>query len=76
MESIITKDYSIHFNSICFTELNSYLKNSKFSKLFVIVDTNTHNLCYPYFIANVETHLEIEIIEIEAGEANKTIGTS
>lgn len=75
MKSIVTTQYSIHFNSTCYTELNTYLQHSNFSKIFIIVDTNTHNFCYPYFIAKVETNLEIEIIEIEAGEAHKTIDT-
>ena len=75
MESIKTSQYSIHFNSTCYTELNAYLQDSNFSKIFVIVDTNTHNFCYPYFIANVETNLEIEIIEIDDGEIHKTIDT-
>ncbi|MCK5400581.1 MAG: 3-dehydroquinate synthase [Flavobacteriaceae bacterium] len=75
MKSIVTSNYSIHFNSTCYTELNLYLKKSDFSKIFIIVDTNTHNFCYPYFIAKVETNLEIEIIEIEAGEIHKTIDT-
>ena len=75
MKSIVTSEYSIHFNSKCYTELNAYLRKSNFSKIVVIVDTNTHNYCYPYFIEKVETNLEIEIIEIEAGEIHKTIDT-
>jgi 3-dehydroquinate synthase len=75
MKSIITTQYSIHFNSTCYAELNAYLHHSNFSKIFVIVDTNTHNFCYAHFIAKIETNLEIEIIEIEAGEIHKNIGT-
>jgi 3-dehydroquinate synthase len=75
MKSIITSQYSIHFNSTCYTELNAYLQHSNFSKIFVIVDTNTHNFCYAHFIAKIETNLEIEIIEIEAGEIHKNIET-
>jgi 3-dehydroquinate synthase len=75
MKSIVTTQYSIHFNSTCYTALNAYLKHTNFSKIFVIVDSNTHNFCYSYFIAKVETNLEIEIIEIEAGEIHKNIDT-
>ncbi|RLD29389.1 MAG: 3-dehydroquinate synthase [Bacteroidetes bacterium] len=75
MKSIVTSQYSIHFNSTCYTELNAYLQHSNFSKIFVIVDTNTHNFCYAYFIAKVETNLKIEIVEIEAGEIHKNIDT-
>ena len=75
MKSIVTTQYSIHFNSTCYTELNALLKRSNFSKIFVIVDSNTHNFCYANFISKIETNLEIEIIEIEAGEIHKTIDT-
>ncbi|MCF6294488.1 MAG: 3-dehydroquinate synthase [Flavobacteriaceae bacterium] len=75
MKSIVTTQYSIHFNSTCYTELNALLQRSNFSKIFVIVDSNTHNFCYANFMAKVETNLEIEIIEIEAGEIHKTIDT-
>ncbi len=75
MKSIVTTQYSIHFNSTCYTELNTCLKSSNFSKIFVIVDSNTHNFCYANFISKIETNLEIEIIEIEAGEIHKTIDT-
>ena len=75
MESIATPNYSIHFNKNCYSELNLFLKNSNFSKLFILVDSNTHTHCLPYFLSQVETTLEIEIIEIEAGEINKNIDT-
>lgn len=75
MKSIVTTQYSIHFNSTCYTELNALLQRSNFSKIFVIVDSNTHNFCYANFISKIETNLEIEIIEIEAGEIHKTIDT-
>ena len=75
MKSIVTNQYSIHFNSTCYEELNAYLQHSNFSKIFVLVDANTHEFCYPHFIAKIETNLVIEIIEIEAGEIHKTIET-
>jgi 3-dehydroquinate synthase len=75
MESIRTSQYSIYFNSECYTKLNEILNHSQFSKIFVVMDTNTHNYCYPDFISNIETDLGIEIIEIEAGEIHKTIDT-
>jgi len=75
MKSIVTNQYSIHFNSACYDELNTYLQHSYFSKIFVLVDNNTHEFCYPHFIAKIETNLVIEIIEIETGEIHKTIET-
>ncbi len=75
MTSINTQNYSIHFNDNCYSALNTHLKTANYSKLFVLVDSHTHRFCLPYFLAKVETHVVIEIIEIEAGEINKTIET-
>lgn len=75
MNTITTQDYSIHFNTECYTALNSHLKNNNYSIIFILVDNNTHNYCLPEFISKIETDLTIEIIEIEDGEINKTIET-
>ncbi|MEO8772964.1 MAG: 3-dehydroquinate synthase [Gelidibacter sp.] len=75
MTSIITNAYAVHFNATGYEELNKYLRNNRFSKIFIIVDNHTHVHCLPHFMAKLETDLECEIIEIEAGEANKNIDT-
>lgn len=75
MESILNKEQSIHFNLECYTVLNQTIRDSNFSKIFLIVDTNTHELCLPKVLPLIETTLDIEIIEIECGEINKTIET-
>lgn len=75
MTSIPTKDYTIYLNAACYTALNAHLKKKNYSKLFLLVDEHTHQYCLPAFLSNVETTLEIEIIEIEAGEVHKTIDT-
>lgn len=75
MKSLTTTQYSIHFNSTGYKELNALIERSNFSKIFVIVDSNTHNHCYPYFISRINTDTQIEIIKIESGEIHKTIAT-
>lgn len=75
MKSIHTETYSIYFNTNAYSEINEYLKTNRFSKLFIVVDVNTHELCLPPFISQLETEIPIEIIEIEAGEQHKTIDT-
>lgn len=75
MKSIDAGAYSIYFNELCYVELNSFLERSNFSKIFILVDTNTHNHCLPNFLANVSYSSELEIIEMEAGEFNKNIDT-
>ena len=75
MNSINADSYAIHFNSNAYDQINSYLKTYHFSKIFVLVDTHTHEFCLPRFMARLETEVAIEIIEIEAGEQHKTIDT-
>ena len=59
-----------------FSQLNNYLAIEKYSKIFILVDENTHEHCLPILLGNLETTLEFEIIEIEAGEDLKTIETA
>ncbi len=75
MTSIALDNYSVYFNTESYTALNIYLQNNDFSKIFILVDSNTHEHCLPNFMANLETVLSIEIIEIEVGEIHKTIDT-
>jgi 3-dehydroquinate synthase len=75
MKSIETQHYAIHFNSTCYSELEKYLSNHDFSKIFVLVDTNTHQHCLSKFLSELNTDKTLEIIEIEAGEEHKTVDT-
>jgi 3-dehydroquinate synthase len=75
MDSITANDSIIHFNNKCYTALNEHLKDSNFSKIFILVDENTHQYCLPHFLEKLETDVTIEIIEIESGEINKNIET-
>ena len=75
MDSITANDSIIHFNNVCYSSLNQHLKQRNFSKIFILVDENTHQYCLPKFLNNLETNVAIEIIEIESGEINKTIDT-
>lgn len=67
--------YNIHFNEDSYIKINAHLTEHFYSKIFVLVDENTHNHCLPYFLSKLETKSEIEIIEIEAGEEYKNIET-
>jgi 3-dehydroquinate synthase len=75
MKSIESGSYSIHFNEQCYVKLNSFLEHSNFSKIFILVDTNTHDNCLPEFLSNISYSSEFEIIEMEAGELHKTLET-
>ena len=66
----------INFLDDNFTELNVLVKKINPSKIFILVDENTHEYCLPTLLGNLETHAPFEIIEIEAGEESKNIQTT
>ena len=65
----------VYLNSKGYSEFDKLLKKLNFSKLFVLVDTNTHQFCLPRFLQKINSPIEIEVIEMEAGEENKTLET-
>ncbi|SIR16772.1 3-dehydroquinate synthase [Maribacter ulvicola] len=75
MDSIISDSYAVHFNEQAFKALNNHLADKKYSIVFILVDENTHELCLPNFMAEINGEYEFEIIEIESGEINKNIET-
>ncbi|MBJ7882692.1 3-dehydroquinate synthase [Gelidibacter salicanalis] len=75
MTSITNDTYTVHFNTTGYEKLNNYLKDNHLSKIFIIVDNNTHTHCLPNFMSKLETNLDCEIIEVEAGEVHKNIDT-
>jgi len=75
MNSIETETYTVYFNAKGYEALNRYIDSHNFSKIFILVDSNTHEFCLPNFMSQLQTNISIEIIEIEAGEQHKTINT-
>jgi 3-dehydroquinate synthase len=75
MKSINANGYEIHFNQESYSHLNAYLKEHNFSKIFFLVDENSNEYCLPKILPLIETETPFEIIELEAGEENKTIET-
>ncbi|WP_423999686.1 3-dehydroquinate synthase [Maribacter sp. IgM3_T14_3] len=75
MDSIISDSYAVHFNENAFQALNKHLAKKKYSIIFILVDENTHELCMPNFMAEINGDYQFEIIEIESGEINKNIET-
>jgi 3-dehydroquinate synthase len=75
MQSIQANDYSVFFNEDGYKALNSHLLKNHYSKIFILVDTNTNDFCYPAFIGRLETTLTVEVIEFENGEQFKNIET-
>lgn len=75
MQSIQANNYLVHFNQNAYEALNKHLNQNKYSNLFIIVDNETNEYCLPKLLPVLETDLNIEIIEFEAGEINKNIET-
>ena len=75
MQSIISDSYAVHFNQRAYDALNNHLIENTYSKVFIMVDENTHEHCLPSFMAHLRGDYEFEIIEIESGEINKNIET-
>jgi len=75
MHPILSNNYYVNFQEQAYIKLNQYIADTKHSKIFVLVDENTNEKCLPILLQAIETTLEIEIIEIEAGEENKNLET-
>ena len=66
----------VYFSENAYHELNRYLvENDSFSKIFVLVDSNTAEHCLPTFLQKTGKLIDFEVLEIEPGEENKNIQT-
>ena len=70
-----TSNKSIIYGEPGYDQLNGYIRENQFSKIFVLVDSNTHKSCLSLFLNRLESSIETEVIEMETGESNKTIET-
>ena len=75
MKTIQSTSYPVLFKKDAYTTVNSYLKNTPPSSIFILVDENTNQNCLPKFIGLLETEAVIEIIEIDSGEIHKNLET-
>ncbi len=75
MQPIKASSYEIVFNTSGYEALNHLIQASTYSKIVVIVDSNTHEHCLSVVLSALGTSTAIEVIEITPGEENKTIQT-
>lgn len=66
------KQAAVIFEDV-FVELDSFLTKKKYSKIFFLTDSNTHDLCLPLVLGELENLSVYEIIEIPPGEESKII---
>jgi len=70
MKEIIQKDFEIYFGSEVLEKLAEILITKGYSKIFVLVDSQTKKHCWPILSPYLVNY---ELLEIEAGEKNKNI---
>lgn len=75
MKTIQAVSYPIHFQEESYQELATLIAENNYSTIFILVDENTFEHCYPKFIPNLATEKRIEVIEIESGEIHKNLET-
>jgi 3-dehydroquinate synthase len=75
MKTIQAASYPVHFHDESYQELSNLIAKKNYSTIFILVDENTFEHCYPKFIPNLATDKRIEVIEIESGEINKNMET-
>ena len=75
MQPIKASSYEIVFNTSGYEALNHLIQASTYSKIFIIVDSNTEEHCLSVVLSALGTSTAIEVIEITPGEENKTIET-
>ncbi len=66
---------NIYYSQEGYNQLSLTIQNKKYSKIFVLTDSNTNEYCSPIFLSELATDIEIEVIEIESGEEQKNIST-
>lgn len=71
----ISTESSVYFNTEGYQKFNQFLQESSFTKIFVLVDTNTHLHCLSSFMQKLEIETPVEILEIDNGEEHKTLET-
>lgn len=75
LKNIKSNNYFISFGDNGYKKLNEIIVKNNYSKIFIITDTNSNELCSNYFLQQIATELIIEIIEFENGETHKNIDT-
>ncbi len=70
MKQILNKDFNIFLGEDVLEKLAETLINKEYSKIFVLMDTNTHKYCWPLFSPYLVNFIPIVIAE---GEASKNI---
>ena len=74
LQTFSATDHTIYFGDV-FDELNNFLKEKKFSSVFILSDNNEVKLCLPFVLEKCPALKNAVLIEVKAGEENKNLET-
>ena len=72
-KQIVTQHTAIYCNENSWSFLRTGIEKLNPTKIFILVDTNTHTHCHELFIKNAGIKAPVETIIMPSGEKNKTI---
>lgn len=75
MKTIQAVNYPVLFKEECYRKLLKLINEKSYSKIFILVDENTLEFCYPKFLSKLNANQSFELIEIKSGEIHKNLDT-
>lgn len=63
---------SVWYGDEAFEKLGNLLNTKRFSRVFFLVDENTHDQCLPYLLQSLPELDGYEVLEVEPGEESKS----
>jgi len=75
MKTIKAVSYPVHFQDESYKMLQELLEEKNYSSIFILVDENTRELCYPLFTKKLNVSIDFKVIEIQSGEIHKNLNT-
>jgi 3-dehydroquinate synthase len=73
MTTLKSIGYNIYIGNTVFKSINAFLSKQNYSSCFILCDENTMQQCLPQLISSCTKLRTAEIIEIESGEASKSL---
>tara|TARA_B100000003_G_C10928148_1_gene369986 strand:+ start:457 stop:1542 length:1086 start_codon:yes stop_codon:yes gene_type:complete len=74
-DPIDANGYLVEFSEKAYNSLNAIISKGEYSSMFILVDSNSGNLCLEYFLNKLNNPKDFRIIEVKAGEEYKSLST-
>ena len=71
MKKIKTNHYDIFFSNQNSSLIKKFISKIKYSKVFILVDSNTNKYCLDLFLKKHLSGIDFKIVKIKEGEKNK-----